>query len=72
MNCNCSECNSEQADRFPDSPQPEEVCEWTLLDDDSIFGRSWNTCIEEQIWGKVRVEKFTYCPYCGKKIKVIE
>ena len=50
----------------------EEVCEWTLIDEDfNAYDTSCKSpwCLESGTPGD---NKMNYCPYCGRKIKVVE
>ena len=50
----------------------EEVCEWTLIDEDfNAYDTSCKSpwCLEN---GTPSDNKMNYCTYCGKKIKVVE
>ena len=50
----------------------EEVCEWTLIDEDfNAYDTSCKSpwCLES---GTPSDNKMNYCPYCGRKIKVVE
>ena len=49
-------------------PKPEEICEWTLLEEDYSCN-TYKTCNG----GFVGViDNFKGCPYCLRKIKVVE
>ena len=47
---------------------PEEVCEWNttelLIDCNTQCGKSF------KIWVNGKMLKFTYCPWCGKLVKI--
>lgn len=50
-----------------------DCCEWKL--DDWEEGELWNTeCgeVEQFMNGTPDENKYKYCPYCGKPIKVVE
>lgn len=44
-----------------------ETCKWEVLD----FGmRTWQMC-KGNVW-EINMDRFVYCPYCGRKIEVQE
>ena len=46
-----------------------DFCEWEIGD----YGDSWKPCCCNDYKYYLRgVRKFVFCPYCGKKIKVVE
>lgn len=50
----------------------EEVCEWKLFDEET---NAYNTTCGGAFWFNDVSPKdngFKYCPYCGRKIKVVE
>lgn len=50
----------------------EEACEWTLFDEET---NAYNTTCGGAFWlndGSPKDNGFKYCPYCGRKIKVVE
>lgn len=61
---------AEEYKKFGNSEQSE-VCEWKEVDKD-LFKRG---CINGRRYLELErefIESLTYCPYCGKKIKVIQ
>lgn len=52
-----------------DSKESEDVCEWKLDDEEYETGCNQNHIIFD---GSLSDNDYKYCPYCGKKIKVVE
>jgi len=46
----------------------QEVCEWKDEDKDSYY---FSNCNKDDALSVLDVFTFKYCPYCGKKIKVV-
>lgn len=50
-----------------------DFCEWKPnFERRTYTGYYFCNCDDEMLFTKVEVESFNVCPYCGKKIKVIE
>lgn len=48
----------------------EEVCEWTLVSVVNVFNeKMYRTCTDRL---SEKNYEYKYCPYCGRKIKVVE
>ena len=50
----------------------DEVCEWELSDDDYNLYETSCGNLQILMGGSPIDNKYLYCPYCGKKIKVVE
>lgn len=52
--------------------EKEDVCEWKLFD---VEANAYDSTCGGAFWfgeGDTKDNGFNYCPYCGKKIKVVE
>lgn len=69
----CKYCNTEHKEcSHGNTIVIEEVCEWKLFDEET---NAYNTTCGGAFWfndGSPKDNGFKYCPYCGRKIKVVE
>jgi DNA-directed RNA polymerase subunit RPC12/RpoP len=52
--------------------KPPDECRWVWTDWDNIDCGYETECGKESGYSEYNQNSFVYCPYCGKKIKVVE
>lgn len=68
----CTECHKKIIEIVKQGGVSDDVCEWRLCDEEAnVYDTS---CRNPHILieGTPKENNYEYCPYCGKKIKVVE
>ena len=67
----CGECHNKIVEIVKQGVIPDDVCEWRLCDEEAnVYDTS---CRNPHILieGTPRENNYEFCPYCGKKIKIV-
>lgn len=70
----CTAVDNKHCEKLKQSGVADDVCEWKIFDNSLTDEPQWvyKTTCGKYIGEEHTLKAFVYCPYCGKKIKVME
>ena len=66
QNAQCFDASIQIANQLAEEYK-NDVCEWKIGE----YGDSWKPNCCDDVYCLLGVRKFEFCPYCGKKIKIV-